>query len=122
VKESDSGGTLPDHEDLVDHHQLHHDPTVPPGSCPSIVGTSRRPTVSGTTRPDARRRSAMNLGSLTTPRSMATGTQCGGLCEFSLAPARLTILGDKPGRVSVSRFRGSTMPTSPPSVFPRLTN
>jgi hypothetical protein len=31
VKSSDSGGALPDHEDLVDHHVLHHDPTVPPG-------------------------------------------------------------------------------------------
>jgi len=31
VKESDSGGTLPDHEDLADHHQPHDDPTVPAG-------------------------------------------------------------------------------------------
>jgi len=44
VKESDRGGTLPDHDDLVDHHQLHHDPTVPRrASCPSIVGTCKPP-------------------------------------------------------------------------------
>ena len=44
VKESDSGGTLPDHEDLLDHHQLHHDPTVPRrASGPSIVGTCKPP-------------------------------------------------------------------------------
>jgi len=30
VKESDSGGTLPEHGDLVDLHRQRHDPTVPP--------------------------------------------------------------------------------------------
>jgi hypothetical protein len=88
--ESDSGGTLPDHEELVDHHRLHHDPTVPPGKlsihCRDLraAGQNRSIAVNGTTRPNARRRSAMNVGSLTTPRSMATGTQCGPLSEILL--------------------------------------
>jgi len=43
VKESDRAGTLPDHEDLVDHHQLDHDPTVPLGKLSIHVGTCNPP-------------------------------------------------------------------------------
>jgi len=42
VKESDSDGTLPDHEDLVDHHQMLQHPTVALGElCEFSLASTR---------------------------------------------------------------------------------